>query len=444
MFRFLTRSVFPAFRRLWPSRVETLCSDRQGSITLLFALSLLATLGVAALVLEGSELYIYRVKGQRVADLAVVAAASLSSPISNGAVTSEAQATVTNIGAINGYISSATPTATLVASAPSTTTLTVTATTPVSLLLGGFLGNVFSATVSNASTAKVGSTVGPCIVSTLLVSILGPNTTITGPECSIEGNLGVAVGIGSEVTASLVETSPLSAVGEALLLSLGGTTTLGGLPASSNPSRIISGSITDPEATTTAVENLVSDISSLGLFSQWPFSSLVTSLLSSFPPGTATSLSNQSAGTIANTTAVSALTVTNSTVTITGTAAADPNCSHPMTIGTMNFVGTNTVNLISGCYEIGNSITVISGSTTFVSPSGGSVTFLIGGSIVNNGTGTLVFGDATFQIDGGLANQSSGAIQFGNGQVYMNGGSITNAASGSLFFASGPFYIAGG
>lgn len=427
-------------------------SDRAGGMSIFGVFGVFMMVLVTALALEASNLYLARLKAQRIADLATLAAANTTQPIVNGAPSTTADATAKQVAAINGFTDVATR---VITNSSGKQMISAEAQTPVTLSIGRLLTSDRSVDISGSSAASAGAQTGDCIR-----SLLGPvniynYAVIDGASC----NLGAASFFYAcqQANIKLLQVAvKYQQSWEAPYICPTASLT----PAF--PKFTFSQQSKDPlagDSRITAIANRLKGMTS------WSYGTTIPAKpLSVNTPNGQNATYNTMVSALTSLVKWGNLTVTNSVLTFTSSGMADPTCQKPLTIsGNVVLGGTNRMIFGSGCYAIGGYLQAKDGgSTTFellpnsdvtlvfrqyIQNGNGKLSFAdmkisIQGSILNQSGGTLTFGNGPFMIGGGVAN-TSGVLSFGKGPYYLNGGTTTNG-TGTLSFAGGAFYLWGG
>lgn len=165
-------------------------NNRRASISVLSAGAFCALLAVASLVVEGSSLYVTKVRQQRTADFAVLAAGNVTGAISGGAPSAAAIATAQNIATINGFNS----TDTTVSTSPDRTKLKVSISNTATLAITNMYASLNAATSrSNAIGTPAGGATS-CVVSLVVRPFLKNEEGSAALEFAIIAPLSLMVG----------------------------------------------------------------------------------------------------------------------------------------------------------------------------------------------------------------------------------------------------------
>ncbi|CZT35757.1 Tad domain-containing protein [Rhizobium sp. 9140] len=452
-------------------------TDDEGSVAIMSVFAILLILMISALVLETSSLSVDKLRAQRTADIANLAAANTGSPIVNGAPSNTALATARQMAIANGFPPSGVVTR-VTAGRTGLSELSTDIRYDSPLAFGQLLTASPTVPVDGSSSARIiaMSAEGDCIRSmTGPVNIYG-NAVIDGPECYI----GAA--------------TYLHVCGNASVAARKATVHY---PRTSEKAYICKEGQIDPPLSsftfdTTSVDLLATDPrivaikARLKAMTKWAYGTKIpkTSLQPTTPNGKDESYADTTVS-LSATRLYGTLTISNSTLDFTGTGAPDPNCLTPTTIsGNLILSGVNRLTFASGCYAIGGYILNEDGASTRFDPLPGArvtfafkqyidnraaklsfgdmtllpsgdvrnpeenvlttsdMAFSLLGDVRNADGGTLTFGDGSFRFGAGIIN-GSGTLSFGNGAYYVNGGSIINGA-GSMTFGNGAFYLWGG
>ncbi|PYE45118.1 putative Flp pilus-assembly TadE/G-like protein [Rhizobium sp. PP-F2F-G20b] len=418
--------------------------------------AIMVILMICALVLETSSLYVDKLRAQRTADIANLAAANTLLPIVNGAPTDTALATARQMAVANGFPSTdVVTTATTGRSGVSELSTEIRHDSP--LAFGQLLTASQTVTVDGSSSASITSAApeGDCVRSMLGPVNIYNNAVIAGPDCHIGAATYLYVCGDAFVSAVKAVVGYPKAFQKAYICKDG----LIDLPLSSftfNEKSV------DPLA---ADPRIVAIKARLKVMTRWAYGTKIpeTPLQPTIPTGKNESYADTTVSLSASR-PYGALAISNSTVAFTGTGLADPDCLAPTTIsGNMILSGINRLTFGSGCYAIGGYILNEDGASTRFDPlpgaqvtlafkqyidnraanlSFGNMTFSLLGDVRNAYGGTLTFGDGSFRFGAGIIN-GTGTLSFGNGAYYVAGGSIING-TGSMTFGNGVFYLWGG
>lgn len=401
--------------------------DRKGVVAVMSAIFLGAMVAVLAFALHLSDLYVVKLKSQRAADLATLAAASTSNAVVSGSPSAAATATALNVAAVNGFASTAVTT-TAVAGTKLQTAITLNWP-----MLPGFSSGSGTSAVGSTATSNIAQT-GPagCVVSLARRIYIGLGASVSGSSCQVRAWTYLEVSLGTlNVGGVAVGTTQVL---ESLYLLL--ATSLSPVLTSFQFSQ----SFTDTIASHASVTALDTRLASMAT---WPYGTVppVTATSPTVPFGTNATYSGTTA-TVAGGTTIQALNATNATLTFSGSGAADPTCATPTSVsGTTTLSGTNTFVFNSGCYIFKGDVNQAgSGTTRFTLATGATVRFIFGSSMTNGSSGTLEFPDATVSVRYNINNNAGGRITFGSGSMTVGGNLYNNY--GIVTFGNGPFYFA--
>jgi Flp pilus assembly protein TadG len=440
---------------IWLSReVFRFASAREGAMGILGAFSVVILIAVSVLALEASMLFVKKGDMQRVADLANLAAANTDSAIVNGAASAQAVATAQQIAVINGYPSTILSTGVTTSSSQGQL-LTTTVVDPIALTLGQIFTRTGSVSVRALSSASIasGTTSGDCLRSLVSYVNIFSSASVSGTGCTIASASYLYYCSSRQTTVSAIEVGWSALFAKPYVCYNAPLTPAAG-------SFTFSKTSTDPLSSDSRITTMKSRLQGM---SSWAYSSTFKSPLTpaAVSGGADQTYTNKSSAT-ANASKYGNITLTNSTVTFTGSGTADLTCSNPVTInGNVTLSGTSTMILGSGCYSIRGVLSISNGAVANIVPaSGATVTlalqqYLYNGNgsitfgnmlfsavgIINNGNGgNVTFGNGPFYLGGGVYN-TSGTATFGNGPFYFKSGTINNVSSGTMTFGDGPFYF---
>lgn len=400
----------------------------RGNVSILSAFSFTVIVAGVALSVQLADLYAIRLRSQRTADLATLAAANTPNPIVNNAVSATATATASEVVAINGFGSSTVATTVGADGASLTTSISASA----NLLMGSVLSSAQTTTVGAVSTATVVPQTGSCLVSLgSYISIFG-GASVQGSNCGVAAASYLLVSTAS-LTVNAVQVG-FSQLLESFDVVLAYTLSpaLGAFT--------FNASVTDTvgaKASVTAVKN------HLAAMASWPYATS-SPVSVSLPYVAWASDQSYSSGTttIAQAAHIGNLNLSgNANLNFSGSGGPDASCTNPTTVsGQVISSGTSTLTLSSGCYVFAGAVTNSgTGTLTFALASGATVTLIFESYIQNSQWGTMTFPDATYSIAGNVNNNSGGSITFGNGRKVFGAG-IWNS-SGYVTLNNGPFYF---
>jgi Flp pilus assembly protein TadG len=403
-----------------------------GSVSVVFALVLPVMLLAMAILVDLSLLYVAKQRSQIVADVANLAAVSTTTAIVSNAASAAAVATAANVAEINGF-GSATVTTTAVASPLSTGDYVLkTAITKSNSLFFGSLTGTVKSPVSAASWA--GSTVsGECLKALLADIAILTSTTVTGDTCTARAKTDLYVCWDSTFRVSSIGVGITKSLEAGFLCS---NSTIS--PAGSKFT--YSDTITNTYASDSRISAIKTKL--LAMASGWSYGVVppvnVTPVLSLTSKTYSSATATLATGNYAN------FTATSSSVTFSGSGAADASCTSPTTFyGTFKLTGTNTLTFKSGCYVFGGTMTIAAGAVAnFKVASGASVVFMFKNGITTGSAATVTFDDATYYFNySTLINGTGSTMQFGDGTFYLWSGSFTNSSSTStMTFGDGPVF----
>jgi hypothetical protein len=431
-------------------------TDRRGSVSVVGALFLLSTALIVVFITQVSDLYIIKMKAQRTADLAALAAAMAATPvISAEAASTAAIGTALDVATLNGF-GTATVNTTGAPSGQADYTLSTTISTTPATIIGTWLSGATPVVSAMSQVSVAPTSVTDCIATIGGTVQISDTASVTGSSC--------AVGSQSTITMSGGTTSLQAiAVGanqySELPLLTGGTLSSGSV--SSN--FLYNATITNTAATNAAVVALQNHLQG-----SWPYATTIPQTAQSEPISTGPA-KNFGAGpyTVPAHSYFGAVTLNGTTLNFAGSGGPDIGCAMPTTIsGATTLNGSNTLNFASGCYIFGGDVSTDHGSsiTNFNINAGATVVLSFYGSININVSlgGSLNFGAAesysiigninvnnngafnitsgTKRINGNIVN-TVGYLSFGDGDTYLNGGTISGGVSGSITFGNGSFYL---
>lgn len=406
-------------------------ADRRGSISTISALTVGVMIALAGLVVHGSQLYVLKVREQRTADLAVLAAGGVSGAISGGAPSAAAVAAARNIAEVNGFSAAGT-----VLSATNDTDLNVSVAAAYSRIFQAPNTTRRTIQVNSSASAKLSRAAPPCVIAIGTDVQIKNGAVLEGASCSVIGASGItvydaslnaaaaAVGVSREVEAGLVKSAQrLSpALGDFIF-------------NAANP---------DPMAGDARVRALDAKLASMA--SGWPYGTQLPRSLEwpTVPSGPDVRIDAVGNGWIGQSARVGNLFIGGSTATFQGSGGPDPNCTRPTTIaGDTLITRGSTIFLNSGCYIFRGNITHDEGAAGTSSGvhivDGAEVKLVVTGQLINSTWGRIRYPRGTYSIAGGLRNVNGGTLDFGAGPKVI-GGTIDNGF-GYMFLGDGPFYI---
>jgi hypothetical protein len=384
--------------------LRCLTANRRGSITVIAALSLLGVVGATGLAIDLNRGYEQRIRNQRVADMAALAAAMAYK--ANGSETI-LRPTALDLVTIHG-MANATINVELLADTPTagSKAVRVSISTPLSLSLTRIFGATTSVPVGASALARLGgaSTTTPCIMglasSGNAIETQG-GASINATDCAITAVGSVNNG-GNSITAKKIVSGAgdiINSWGKIVADSVQYAGSLsypsyneGNVPAASKRTKQAS-TVSDP------LENNMDLIAARQLLGNY-----------------------RSPRAIAN--------------------PVTPACSTAWTFGwspssNVTAYRTSDANFIvpAGNYCL-KSLSITGGSVTFQP---GSTVTVSNGLIVSGGA-SATFGSGTYRINGGFNTGSSG-VTFGDGELSI--GSGTTSFAGTTRIGNGPVTIAG-
>lgn len=392
--------------------------------------AILVLLMICALVLETSSIYVDKLRAQRAADIANLAAANTTTPIVNAVPSNTALATAKQMAVLNGFQASDVVTTVT----PGGSELSTTIRHDSQLGLGRLLTASQTVAVDGTSSARVGSPDGDCVRSMFGPVNIYNNAVIDGPGCTIAASTYLYVCGKASVEALRAETGYPQAIEKAYICP--------GVLIDPPLSRFTFNKVSvDPlvaDSRIVAIKNRLKGMTSWAYGATIPKSPLSPTVISgkneSYSSTTVTLPSSRPYGT---------LTISNATVAFTGTGVPDPKCLTPTSIsGNILLSGVNRLTFGSGCYAIAGYVTNAVGAETRFDPLPGAQVTLAFTQYIDNKAATLTFGDMEFSLKGDVRNADGGTFTFGNGSFSFGAGIING--SGRLTFGDGAYYVAGG
>lgn len=456
--------------------LKTFRRNDEGSVAVLSAFTIMVFLMICALVLESSQLYVEKLRAQRAADIANLAAVNTKTPIVGGAPSAMAEATARQMAVVNGYPAGEVRTAVTTGSS-GTPELTSRIAHESPLIFGQVLTADPFVLIGGSSSAQVSTAGGDCLRSTFGPVKIFDSARVKGTDCQVASAGAFAVCMNAVAEVRSVEVA-LPKAWQAMYICPGVTLT----------PPLASFSFDTPSVDPLAEDDRIVAIRKrLAGMTRWAYGTQIPERpLHPETSGGSDEVYTRQTVTLPSSRAYRRLSISDSDVTFPGTGSADPGCLKPTIIsGNMIFSGVNRVHLGSGCYAIGGVMSNEDGADTrFDLLPGADVTlasksylqnkaatlhfadmkvsfegdvvngdegiltfgngpFLFGGGIVN-GTGKLTFGSGPFYVNGGSIINGSGTLSFGNGKFYLWGGSMANAGTGTLSFGDGGFIFFGG
>jgi hypothetical protein len=405
--------------------LSALARRREGSVSVITALTLPILIAVTGLALEYGNGLDHKVEDQRVADAAAFAAATAYNANSSNSLTSVADA----VAAMNG-LSASNIAASLVTS-PSgdgNKAVEVTVTTQVPLLLSGVLGNTHTdLSVTATSYAEMKTAAAGCIIA-LNAAGTGVTVTssagITADACAVESNATVTAVSSSHITTIQVDynsSTPPTATSSSTIAAPSGKTLTETKEA-----------VTDPFAGNSEVATATARLSSV--------EALTSPAAPSVPTGS--NLSYSASTFTGALPAGCSQTHSGSTWTVT-CAGAGPYDMGSLTISSAH-VAFNTGGSASATYNFNGGVTVSSSAGLTAGPG----TFDIAQGITIASSSSATFGAGTFDIgpsasactDGGkysLCVESSTSLTLGGPSAFTFGGGIYAGSSATIELGSG-------
>jgi Flp pilus assembly protein TadG len=424
----------PPPRRSLAARLLRLAAERRGSVALLLALVMPVLVGSTALALEVGSWSVMKSVLQRRADMAAYAA-TLRYQLGDSAQTA------TNVGIQVAALNGATASAPTWNSGTNTTTasdvtvavvsgvrsasdkaMKVVVTTSMPLSIGRYFTTSTAVTVSATAYAEVvttssGSGGQPCAVALNPngsgVSITG-GITVNTPSCTVRSNAGFSITNGSTVDTPAVYAASAATVSGGSTISNGTSSVTQaniGTWTNSAPLYQSDGTIVDPYASNTSVQNAFAELSS-GHGSAYSESNGANTSMSA---GTYSSISINDATVTMN----PGLYIVNGNVSIGNQATVTGSGVTIVTSGSVSFAGGSSVTLsapLSGATSGAIPGVLIAGNST------GSDTLSNG--MVPTLTGVIYYPNGTISIVGGVHAGNSclellaGSISFSNGSGF--------------------------
>ncbi len=439
--------------------IARFAKDKKGSVSIMSALFIVLMVMVAAFALNASDIYLAKLKAQRTADIANLAAASTPSPVSGTTPSAMAIATAVNLAEINGYSASEVTTRTAPSPKDNTKLALVTKIDQDRpLLFQNILSTAKTVALQGASWASVSQTVaGDCIRSNAGPVHIYDYSVVTGSGCTIASASYLYVCGAASAAVNKAEVNRTAEQQKPYICSSARMTPALDSFTYNKPA-------TDSLASDSRIQAIKTRLN--GMRNGWSYGTISPTayINPATPSGMDKTYSNTTA-TLSSSTRYGTVSVTNSSLTFNGSGSADPTCTAPVTLsGSLTLNGNNRLIFNSGCYTFAGTVTNAAGSrTVFEIAEGANVTFVFKSNLdnstgtmesgnaryifkagINNASGNLTLGNGPFYLDGGSVANGSGKLAFGNGPFYLWGGSMSNASTGTMTFADGPFYFYGG
>lgn len=427
--------------------VRYFLADRRGSVSVMAGLCFTLLVAAAGLIVHASQFYVVKLREQRAADLATLAAANIATPIAKGQPTQDAIETAANVLELNGFTG-----AVMNVSAVNSGTQLRVALSKTQPLIFGSNNSAKSATIISASISSTAKQAPACIMSLSGEIVVASSGTVSSYECGLAASTylkvtggtvflkGIGVGVTQQTEAPYLR----------------------GAAALTPPANQMqySYAVVDPIANTAGIAALDAKLAAMS--GGWPFGTTT-------PPNIQTPSFNggddleilATVQTVAQSAFIRNLTVRGSTANFAGSGWADPLCQNATIItGTTRIKAGSTLNLGLGCYVFQGDFILDDGSyPAMVLPGTSSVRMVFLGNIINNtgsvlrftsgayqisgvqnnGGGQILFGDGTKAITG-LVKTDLGLIDLGNGPFYINNGTVS-ANGGTINFGNGMYYL---
>ncbi len=419
-------------------------ADRRGAIAIIAAILIVVLVGLAALAIDGAQLYLTKSASQRIADQSALA--GVYAYVQNGDSASNYTHTagaVTSLASANGA-GTGTSVGTQIVNSPSgdgNEAVEVTISIPVTLspLAGLLLGRSPTATVSSTAWAEINSNGIPCIMTTANSMFTAGAASMTATGCDIwsDGSMLLALGGGGGTFTAQELNAPGSIINE-------GAATITGTQNQGYTAP------TDYYSTTTNTAMATAFARATGIASYLNSASFL--MTGSAPSGGTATPCTSTAGPLGAGSYALSISTTCTAITFSNSAGQITNITGLSLSG-----GTTSITLGgSGTYNIA-SIGFSSGIGTLTIYAPNVPTIKVWSGIVSSGNGLTFLGPATYYVAGGISNTNTGTLTFCNSQsltvncqvnggntstFYVNGGIVSTV--GAIAFPKGNFYIASG
>lgn len=411
--------------------LRRLPGDRRGNVSLILATCIVVLLGIAGLALEYGMGLMEHMQNQRTADAGAFAAATVYNSTASSAM---ANAAVNRLATLNSLTTSAaTPTLANSPSGDGNNAYKVSVTTSVFSTLSHLLSGKSSLPVTAPSYAEIGAATPGCI---LALSQSQSGITVTGagqisaPTCTVASNTVVsAPNCSGTITAKAINygttyNNSTPSCSSTFLTSSGSTPPL---TKKVTPDPIVANSVTNAEVTAayaqiataaglTAPANPTTSTVSVSATTTTP---LVLNRYSTTYVDSSTSGAGMPSGCSA--TFSSGMWTLNCTAG--GTYTFYLNCSN------INNAGLNFNPSSSSTYIFYGGLNLSCGNTWNFGPG----TYKVSGDMnIYSGSGTATFAGSAFYISGNLTESSGGTTTFSNASTMQIGGNFTTVGTTTL------------
>lgn len=399
--------------------LKRLLAAQDGSIAVMGALALVATLGMSGFAVELGNGYTAKVRNQRVADMAALAAAAAYSASSQSLAA--AQQVASDVVVANGLPTSAATITPDSATSPTTITVSIATSVPIRLAAALIGNGTPSYSVTSAATAALGinTSIG-CITAldnsaTRGVSLSGA-ATLSVSGCAVNSNSAIQLDGSASLTARNVSTnSSVTLTGAASLTAQ--TITAGSSITKPQYSGTLNGT-QRPNTPSPTADPLAGNAALTAAFASIGSVVAPTTPVMPTAPGFTAPPANSNWSFVNSSSDFNALPSTN---------PVKANCTY----------SGAAFSCAAGTYAI-NNLTIPGGvSVTFQGPS----TISVYGTVSNGGSGLRFNGGAgsTFKFRNGFDSGTSGVV-FGAGDVYIGGATTLQGTSG---FGDGAITVSG-
>jgi hypothetical protein len=433
--------------------------DRRGSVGILAAMVLPATIGVAGLALEYGDGLLIKAQSQRIADLAAYGGAiAYNAGTSPDDAIVRLNAAVARVATLNG-IAASSATASFVSSPRGNgyNAILVTVAGAVPLALSKVLQTSDQVSVSASAYAEMKAAGAACIVGLAGSgnSVLEDGgATLRGTSCAVAAKSNLSMSGGATMTAlGVYAGGTVSRTGGSAI-----TTT----PTANNVVQNYSG-ISDPVAGNAAVQAAFAGLSNLGGTVTTPAGGISLNFGYQSCPNAAdracdyySSGGNFLHGTLPCTSGSYAI----DSISVSGGVhvhiSATPGCNYTIAHGINNGGSLLQIDGAAGSWNVNGGITINGGATTTFTANSyriagtvslvGTVNWLTSGTSpsvqflnavsLGSGGGTFTFGDGNYSVNGNLT-LGSGPAYFGNSQLSVNG-NLTVSSGASLCSVPAP------
>lgn len=404
--------------------------DARGSVSILAAFCFSTFMVISFLIIQGSQLFMLRLKEQRTADFASLAAGGVPNAIANNAPSEAARLAAQQIVRINGFDDSKMQ----ISAAEGASLIKVRLSHKHAFATGAFAYGGGSAEINSHAMARPVVSVPGCVVAHKDLIVVAPRASLSGPACAAMARSGFVVNLASVALKSVAV--GISRDAEARMI---------WAPTSLQPDRNEFGYRSEVADTLLTDPTIGGIRIALQAMARWPHPDElpVTAQRGSNPRGGADVYAFNREVFIGPQDRIGSISARNATLRFASIRDdGDPNCQSPTTVaGSVRLESQNNLVFGSGCYVFNGDFVQ---KDTMVSSLGlermdTKARFIFNGRLGATNSGGLSLPAATYSINSGLNLESGGSIRFGDGPKVI-AGMIFNP-SGLIALGNGPHYV---